>query len=118
MSKQEKLNPKDLQMSKTDRKTLLKFLEKYYVTHLFNWQHQLEHPSETATPTQNVKQDRRFRTLVKCIEIILHRLGSDFMENVKPPSIRTTSKINARDSGLLQSKKSLVDSANKQRAKR
>jgi hypothetical protein len=103
--------PKDLFFDKSDRKTLLKYLEKLYVTKLnnFNWNFQNLPP---ANKTRASNYERRFRLEVKAIETLLLMLGSEFMSNVKKPNFRKTTEINARTNGLIQSERQIMDNPN------
>ncbi|HEY8657526.1 MAG TPA: hypothetical protein VIL78_00710 [Hanamia sp.] len=98
-------NPKKLTFSKTDKRLLVKYLEKYYITLLFAWNFHLRNSLHGANNTRKARLDRHYRLMVKPVELILHALGSQFMDNVKSVSIRETSTINAESSGLLQGKK-------------
>ena len=105
---------RDLSFNKADRRVLLAKLEKYYAVQLKTWHfHTLGAGSTMRTKTQTLKIDRRFRTSIKCTEIMLQALGSEFMSNVKPQSIRQTAHIVGRSNGTLQSPKKIMDNFRK-----
>jgi len=114
----EKLKPRDLSFTKTDKRLLLQYLEKFYLTTLKRWQFEEQTSITRANKTSKANFERRFRVNVKAIEIILHGLDSDFMSNVETPSIRRTTKIAARDSGILQCKRTLTGHFGRIRRKR
>jgi hypothetical protein len=103
--------PKDNFFSKTDRRVLLKYLEKYYLIKLknYNFSFNNRNPDEPKTKTRIEKFERQFRLEVKAIETLLYKLGSDLMQNVKIPNYRKTTDINARRNGLIQSERETVD---------
>ena len=103
----EKITPKDLFFSKTDRRVLLRTLEKYYATQLKLWQFHASTPKSNLTQDRNF--DRRFRLSIKPVELLLHALGSEFMSNVKPSSIRKTFDLVARADGSVQSERQTLD---------
>ncbi|MES2110940.1 MAG: hypothetical protein V4577_19440 [Bacteroidota bacterium] len=109
MSTVKKLTPKDLQFSKADQKVLRKYLEKYYCTQLllFNYSEHSFH--KDANKTTKDRFDRRFRLKIKPVELVLHQVGSEFMKDVKPPSIRKTLTVAARDKGVVQDKGKILD---------
>ncbi|MET3979977.1 regulator of sigma D [Mucilaginibacter sp. UYP25] len=93
--------------SNADRKRLLNSLETYYVTKLNQYNYNLKtYKSPNKTVAENY--NRRFRLEVKAIELILHSLGSQFMQNVKP-NHRKTTELNARTNGLIQGELKPVD---------
>ncbi|MEB0278971.1 hypothetical protein [Mucilaginibacter sp. 10B2] len=104
----EKINPKDLSFSKTDRRMLIKSLEKLYCTELFRWDYHKRVSYADAKKTNIAIIDRRYRLRIKAIEMVLHQIGSEFMENVTP-SIRKTASVNCGDVGTLQSRKTIMD---------
>jgi hypothetical protein len=108
MSK-EKLTPKDLSFSKTERRLLLRYLEKYYVTQLKQWQFHSNNSALELNKTRHAQFDRRFRLRIKPVELVLHSLGSEFMSHVTNTSIRRTFEIEARNNGTLQSERKTMD---------
>lgn len=115
---QEKLSPKDLQFSKTDRRVLLRSLEKYYLTQIKAWQFHCSFAPVTENKTVKANKDRRFRLRIKPIELVLHALGSDFMSNVTDSSIRKTLTIAAQQNGLIQSERQTLDYFHRLKRKR
>jgi hypothetical protein len=103
-----KPNPKALYFSKGDRRILLKYLEKFYTTKLFEFKFGLKR-SDQMTKTRLVKYDRHYRLQFRSIEHLLSLMGSDFMKNVSQPNFRKTTEINARRNGLLQSEGETID---------
>jgi hypothetical protein len=97
-----KRNPKDLVMSKADKRVLLKYLEKFYTTKLYAYNFHTAEMQGEISPTQQTKYERRFRLRIKAVETILHELGSTFMQDVKIVNHRKTSEINARNVGLIK----------------
>lgn len=115
---QQKLTAKDLQFSKTERKALLKHLEKYYVTQLKQWQyHRLNFLSDKSVTVQKTR-DRSFRLKIKPVEMVLHSLGSEFMSHVTITSIRRTFEIAAQSNGTLQSERKTLDYFHRIKSKR
>ncbi|QQL51085.1 hypothetical protein [Mucilaginibacter ginkgonis] len=112
-----KLRPNDFSFGKTDRRILLEKLEKFYVTEQRNY---LSHEAYLAgvKKTKKALHDRRFRLRIKPIEMLLYMLGSDFMSNVKPPSIRRTFEIAARDNRVFQSRETITRHMRKAKSKR
>lgn len=83
-----------------DRRLLLETLERLYVLELFNYDFFKKH-SVGKKKTLLADQDRKYRTDLKAIEIILFKQQSKLFQNVKRPSIRQTLTIDARANGLL-----------------
>lgn len=101
MSKPPKVNPRDNVFSKTDRRMLLKTMEKFYHVTLFTYNFNLKYPRNSSV-TSLKAMERQYRLRVRSIEHILYLMGSDFMTNVKHTNFRKTSETNARQLGLFQ----------------
>jgi len=100
---------KDKIFNKADKKALVKYLEKYYSTQLDLFEYHERILEVDVNKTTKAKFDRRFRLQIKPVEIILYKLGSNLMSNVKePPSIRKTNTLVARSNGAVHGKKEVV----------
>jgi hypothetical protein len=115
---QEKLTPKDFQFSKTERRVLLKHLEKLYVVQLKQWQYHSLNSYHDENKTIKSQRDRYFRLRIKPIELVLHSLGSEFMSHVKLTSIRRTLEIAAQSNGTFQSERKTLDYLHRVKRKR
>ncbi|MEP6612109.1 MAG: hypothetical protein ABJA76_09505 [Mucilaginibacter sp.] len=89
-------------MSKSDKRVLLKYLEKLYVTKLFSYNFYLKQMKNDAGKTKQIAYERRFRLEIKAIELILYKLGSKFMADVKIINHRKTSETIAGTTGLIK----------------
>jgi hypothetical protein len=95
-----KINP--VNFTKSDRRILIDKLEKLYGHTLFNRQFYLTHCAPEARKTNVSNVDRRYRIELKSCEIVLHKLGSKLMTNVKNPSIRRTLEITVGNDRTIQ----------------
>lgn len=76
---------------KTQKRILLERLEIFYAHLLNDWSYYRNNYMDQQKPTTQALVDRRYRTKLKAIEVILHLLGSNLFEHgEKPPSIRKT----------------------------
>lgn len=79
---------------KTQKRILLSRLETFYAHTLNEWSSYRNGLMNLHKPTTKKMVDRRYRTLLKSIEIVLYKLGSKLFEHgEKPPSIRKTKTI-------------------------
>lgn len=93
---------KVVQFTKTDRRILIDKLEHLY-SHTQKERHFfLKHLAVGSRITNINNRDRIFRTDLKAMEIILHKLGSKIFENDKRPSIRKTFTVAAQNNGFVQ----------------
>lgn len=110
---------KDKTFNKADKKALVKYLEKYYSTQLDLFDYHERNLQVETNKTTAAKFDRRFRLQIKPVEMILYKLGSNLMSNVKQaPSIRKTNTLVARSNGVVYGKKKVVDNNDYRRGKR
>lgn len=85
--------------TKANKRALCSRLELFYALTLQEWK--MSKDRYNSDPKSKITKinliDRRFRTRLKALEVILHLLGSQLFENgEKPPSIRKTRDVRIR----------------------
>lgn len=86
------------QFDKAQKRILLARLETFYAHTLLEWNKYRNEYGKNHKATTRKLVDRRYRTLLKSIEVVLFKLGSKLFEHgEKPPSIRKTKTLKSEN---------------------